>query len=144
MNCKHFSSNTDSSPIEDRVDRKKLAGLTQQWWDAFEKDNNTTVVLRLVEELEKRKATITEYYWAYVYSQDDGIQYNLDFLDYLRLLYRHCFTKWLLAEDHSSPDRQLQEAGEIFKTVLIVRNPTERLKFIIASSILNNEYPVAS
>ena len=43
------------------------------------------LVLRLAEELAVRKATITEFFLAYVYSNTDNIQANLSYLDYTRL-----------------------------------------------------------
>jgi hypothetical protein len=43
------------------------------------------LVLRLAEELQVRKATITEFFLAYVYSNTDNIQANLSYLDYTRL-----------------------------------------------------------
>ena len=42
-------------------------------------------MLRLAEELANRKATITEFFLAYVYSNTDNIQANLYYLDYSRL-----------------------------------------------------------
>ena len=41
--------------------------------------------MRLAEELANRKATITEFFLAYVYSNTDNIQANLHYLDYTRL-----------------------------------------------------------
>ena len=52
---------------------------------AIENKNRLTLVLRLAEELANRKATITEFYLAYLYSGTDNIQANLCFLDYTRL-----------------------------------------------------------
>jgi hypothetical protein len=59
----------------------------RKWWLAFEKENihRPDLVLRLCEELVKRKATIGEFFLAYVYSNVDNIQANLHFLDYTRL-----------------------------------------------------------
>ena len=42
-------------------------------------------MLRLCEELATRKATITEFFLAYVYSNTDNIQANLLWLDFTRL-----------------------------------------------------------
>lgn len=43
------------------------------------------MVLRLIEELKVRSATITEFFLSYVYSNTDNIQANLHYLDYTRL-----------------------------------------------------------
>ncbi len=58
-----------------------------KWWRDFEKENqdNPGLVLRLAQELDERRATIREFYLAYVYSNVDNIQANLHYLDYLRL-----------------------------------------------------------
>ena len=47
--------------------------------------HRNALVLRLAEELAVRKATITEFFLAYVYSNTDNIQANLHYLDYTRL-----------------------------------------------------------
>ena len=62
-------------------------GSARKWWLAFEDENATRLplVLRLAEELMNRKATITEFFLAYVYSNTDNILANLHFLDYTRL-----------------------------------------------------------
>lgn len=58
-----------------------------KWWEAFEGENKLRkgLVLRLAEELLIRKATITEFFLSYVYSNTDSIQANLHYLDYQRL-----------------------------------------------------------
>jgi ATP-dependent Clp protease ATP-binding subunit ClpX len=63
------------------------AGSAKKWWEAFEGENQQrmALVLRLAEELLWRKATITEFFLAYVYSNTDNIQANLSYLDYTRL-----------------------------------------------------------
>jgi ATP-dependent Clp protease ATP-binding subunit ClpX len=62
-------------------------GSARNWWQAFEHENqhHLAIVLRLAEELANRKATITEFFLAYVYSNTDNIQANLFYLDYTRL-----------------------------------------------------------
>jgi CobQ/CobB/MinD/ParA family nucleotide binding protein len=69
------------------LDWANTTGSARKWWDAFEKENNHRValVLRLAEELLFRKATITEFFLAYVYSNTDNIQANLHYMDYTRL-----------------------------------------------------------
>ena len=43
------------------------------------------MVVLLAEELAYRKATINEFFLAYVYSNTDNIQANLYYMDYSRL-----------------------------------------------------------
>jgi hypothetical protein len=60
-----------------------LEGTSRKWWLAFEieKAERPEVVFQLLTELEKRNVTIQEFYLAYVYSEVDNIQTNLDYLD---------------------------------------------------------------
>ncbi|MEY2725719.1 MAG: Type secretory system Conjugative transfer, partial [Planctomycetota bacterium] len=69
------------------LDWDQTTGSARKWWEAFESENKTRLplVLRLAEELQNRKATITEFFLAYVYSNTDNIQANLSYLDYTRL-----------------------------------------------------------
>ncbi len=71
----------------DTLDWANTSGSARKWWEAFETENKErpALVLRLAEELSTRKATITEFFLAYVYSNTDNIQANLNYLDYLRL-----------------------------------------------------------
>ena len=57
------------------------------FWHAFEDENRHQlgVVLRLAEELAVRKATITELFINYVYSNITNIQANLLYLANTRL-----------------------------------------------------------
>ena len=65
----------------------ETSGSARKWWLAFEEENKNrpALILRLMEELEVRKATISEFFLAYVYSNTDNIQANLHYLDYTRL-----------------------------------------------------------
>lgn len=69
------------------LDWDNTTGSARKWWEAFEVENKVRMplVLRLAEELQNRKATITEFFLAYVYSNTDNIQANLSYLDYSRL-----------------------------------------------------------
>lgn len=69
------------------LDWDNTTGSARKWWEAFESENKhrLALVLRLAEELQVRKATITEFFLAYVYSNTDNIQANLHYLDYTRL-----------------------------------------------------------
>ena len=66
---------------------ENTTGSAKKWWEAFETENNhrKALILRLAEELVNRKATITEFFLAYVYSNTENIQANLHYLDYTRL-----------------------------------------------------------
>lgn len=59
----------------------------RRWWEAFESENRERLplVVRLAEELLVRKATVTDFFLAYVHSNTDNIQANLHYLDYTRL-----------------------------------------------------------
>jgi hypothetical protein len=73
--------------VKKTLDWDNTTGSARKWWEAFESENKTRIplVLRLAEELQVRKATITEFFLAYVYSNTDNIQANLSYLDYTRL-----------------------------------------------------------
>jgi type IV secretory pathway TraG/TraD family ATPase VirD4 len=73
--------------VKKNLDWENTTGSARKWWEAFENENKTRMplVLRLAEELQVRKATITEFFLAYVYSNTDNIQANLSYLDYTRL-----------------------------------------------------------
>ena len=73
--------------VKKNLDWDNTTGSARKWWEAFENENSTRMplVLRLAEELQNRKATITEFFLAYVYSNTDNIQANLSYLDYTRL-----------------------------------------------------------
>jgi type IV secretory pathway TraG/TraD family ATPase VirD4 len=72
---------------KNKVGWNETAGSARKWWEAFETENKSRMplVLRLAEELLNRKATISEFFLAYVYSNTDSIQANLNYLDYTRL-----------------------------------------------------------
>lgn len=73
--------------VKETLEWKNTTGSAKKWWEAFENENQhrLALVLRLAEELANRKATITEFFLAYVYSNTDNIQANLHYLDYTRL-----------------------------------------------------------
>jgi hypothetical protein len=78
---------TKLTEVKKTLDWDNTTGSARKWWEAFENENKTRLplVLRLAEELQVRKATITEFFLAYVYSNTDNIQANLSYLDYTRL-----------------------------------------------------------
>ena len=73
--------------VKDRIGWRETTGSARKWWEAFEAENQHRLglVLRLVEELQARKADFTEFFLAYVYSNTENIQANLCYLDYTRL-----------------------------------------------------------
>lgn len=79
--------NNKLTEVKGKLDWENTTGSARKWWEAFENENKTrtALVLRLAEELAYRKATITEFFLAYVYSNTDNIQANLSYLDYTRL-----------------------------------------------------------
>ena len=62
-------------------------GSARTWWLKFETENRhrPALILRLAEELARRKATINRFFLASIYSNTDNIQANLHYLDYLML-----------------------------------------------------------
>lgn len=78
---------TKLDEVRKTLDWDNTTGSARKWWEAFESENKhrLALVLRLAEELANRKATITEFFLAYVYSNTDNIQANLHYLDYTRL-----------------------------------------------------------
>jgi type IV secretory pathway TraG/TraD family ATPase VirD4 len=78
---------TKLEEVKKKLDWENTTGSARKWWEAFENENKHRVnlVLRLAEELQNRKATVTEFFLAYVYSNTDNIQANLCYLDYTRL-----------------------------------------------------------
>jgi type IV secretory pathway TraG/TraD family ATPase VirD4 len=78
---------TKLAEVKKNLDWDNTTGSARKWWEAFENENKTRLplVVRLAEELQVRKATITEFFLAYVYSNTDNIQANLSYLDYTRL-----------------------------------------------------------
>jgi hypothetical protein len=78
---------TKLEEVKKTLDWDNTTGSARKWWEAFESENKhrLALVLRLAEELQVRKATITEFFLAYVYSNTDNIQANLHYLDYTRL-----------------------------------------------------------
>jgi type IV secretion system protein VirD4 len=78
---------TQLEEVRAKLDWENTTGSARKWWEAFESENKfrLALVLRLAEELLVRKATITEFFLAYVYSNTDNIQANLHYLDYTRL-----------------------------------------------------------
>jgi hypothetical protein len=77
--------------IQKRIDEvlvllefEQTTGSARKWWKSFEAENQSrlALVLRLTEELLNRNATITKFFFAYVYSNTDSIQANLHYMDY--------------------------------------------------------------
>jgi ATP-dependent Clp protease ATP-binding subunit ClpX len=58
----------------------------RSWWDLFEAENwgKKQILVRLIEDLASRNATIDDLFQAYLYSSTDDIESNLHFLDYTR------------------------------------------------------------
>jgi hypothetical protein len=73
--------------VKSHIGWQDSKGSARKWWQAFEQDNQRrpSLVLKLAEELLVRKATITDFYLAYVFSHTNNIQANLYYLDYTRL-----------------------------------------------------------
>ena len=66
------------------LDWENTKGDAKKWWEAFEEENKTRIalVLKVAQEIATRKASITDFFLAYVYSNTDNIQATLAYLDY--------------------------------------------------------------
>jgi serine/threonine protein kinase len=73
--------------VKQEVDWSNTTGAARAWWEEFETLNKARIrlVLRLAEELNKRKATITEFYDTLRVADVGNMQAVLYFLDYNRL-----------------------------------------------------------
>jgi ATP-dependent Clp protease ATP-binding subunit ClpX len=73
--------------VQEALDWENTTGSARKWWEAFihENQQRKPLVLRLAEELALRKATIMEFFMAYIYSNTDDIQANIHYMDYTRL-----------------------------------------------------------
>lgn len=74
---------TQIEDLKAKLGWNKVERTARKWWLAFEIENieRPHLMLQLLIELEKRNVTIEEFFLAYVYSEVDNIQTNLDFLD---------------------------------------------------------------
>jgi ATP-dependent Clp protease ATP-binding subunit ClpX len=94
VNCISNTGGWSEDRVQARLDQvlaaldwENTTGSARKWWEAFiyENQQRKPLVLLLAEELAVRKATITEFFLCYVYSNTDNIQANLHYLDYTRL-----------------------------------------------------------
>lgn len=69
-----------------KLDWDETVEVAKEWWEAFEQQNaeKLNVVVALMEELANRKATITEFFLAYLYSNEEDIEGNLAYLDKMK------------------------------------------------------------
>lgn len=69
--------------IKVKLNWHNTMGSARKWWEAFEKENATRapLILRLAEELLVRKATISDFFLAFVYSNSENVEKNLEYLD---------------------------------------------------------------
>ncbi|HMO19042.1 MAG TPA: type IV secretory system conjugative DNA transfer family protein [Oligoflexia bacterium] len=69
---------------EQELDWGNTTGDARKWWEAFEQENKlrAPLVLKVAQEIATRKASITDFFLAYVYSNSDNIQATFAYLDY--------------------------------------------------------------
>jgi type IV secretory pathway TraG/TraD family ATPase VirD4 len=69
---------------ETQLDWNNTTGDARKWWEAFEQENKlrAPLVLKVAQEIAERKASITDFFLAYVYSNSDNIQATFAYLDY--------------------------------------------------------------
>jgi hypothetical protein len=72
--------------VKERLGWDECHPRAKRWWCRFEQDNGhrSALVLRVVEELLSREASLNEFFFACVWSNTENIQGNLDFLDLVR------------------------------------------------------------
>ena len=70
--------------VRRQLDWDNTTGIARKWWEEVEAGNaaRLELVMRLAEELAVRKATITEFFLAVVFTNVNSIQANLHYLDY--------------------------------------------------------------
>lgn len=75
----------------DNLEWSETSSSARLWWQKFEDENKhrPALILRLVEELFVRKATINNFFLASLYSNTDNIQANLHYMDYMLLKVQH-------------------------------------------------------
>lgn len=68
----------------EHLDWNNTTGDARKWWEAFEQENKlrAPLVLKVAQEIAERKATVTDFFLAYVYSNSDNIQATFAYLDY--------------------------------------------------------------
>lgn len=110
--------------LRQQLDWENTTGSARKWWETFESENenNKGLVHRLMEELSVRKATITEFFLAYVYSLTDNIQANLFYLDYKRI-------KQQAEKEKKEGALIIQQQGETPRSVLLANWIEEVLKY---------------
>ncbi len=89
------SASWSDERIWSRIERLKRESLgweqcgtrVESWWQEFEEKyrQRPALILRVVEELTNRKASIEEFFMASLRSDTANIQANLHYLDYLRI-----------------------------------------------------------
>jgi len=99
--------------LKNDLDWVNTTGSARKWWEAFEREKHhrPALVLRVVEELHKRKATVTEFFLAYIYSGIDDIQGNLSFLDFTRRKNRETKRKKQQQEIGADNERNDEDEG---------------------------------
>ena len=89
--CEVETSRNFMNPIFQEIEALKAVagwfavGVTpRKWWLTFEREycERPEVIRELLLQLQKRQATIDEFFLAYVYSDNENIKTNLDYLDY--------------------------------------------------------------
>ena len=72
--------------LKSKLGWEETTGVAKEWWEAFEAQNEdkTHLVVALGNEILKRDATITEFFLAYLYSNTDSIEGNLEYLEKMK------------------------------------------------------------
>ena len=97
--------------VRRQIDWDNTTGSARKWWEEFEAGNaaRLELVMRLAEELAVRKATITEFFLAVVFTNVNSIQANLHYLDYYTRLKKEDVRKKKVGAEKTEGTRQEDE-----------------------------------
>ena len=110
--------------VKNSLDWDNTVGSARKMWTAFEDENTSRLplVFRLAEELAVRKATIVEFFMAYVYSNTDNVEANLFYLDYTRLKKAEEDKKRKASQGPTTKESQSETPAEIAPIVSVSEN----------------------
>lgn len=117
------------SDVKIKLDWQNTTVTARMWWESFENENSqrSHLILRLAEELAARRATISEFYEAYLSSNTDNIQANLHYLDYRRLRKEESDIKKAVALTGGGSSRRGLSSVEPISTPEIPWSPSDSL-----------------
>lgn len=72
--------------LKKALDWENTTGVAREWWESFEEENakNLPLVVSLAEEILKKRATINDFFLAYVYSESQSVQETLNYMEKMK------------------------------------------------------------